>query len=114
MSEFYDEQKRVRPSQFDKYKNCKILIDKDTKDMLLETRDIDKIKLDPNDMYHTVDANEVSRLDLIAYKYYGNPLLWWVIAQANDIYDPLVYPKSGDIIRIPALSKMYDKDGILL
>lgn len=113
MGEFYKEIERKDPSPFDRYKNCKILIDLETKETLLETREIKKVNLSSMDSYHTVDANEEGRLDLIAYQYYGNPLLWWVIAQANDIYNVIENPKPGDIIRIPDISNMYNKDGIL-
>lgn len=29
------------------------------------------------------------RLDLVAHALYGNPLLWWVLAEYNSIIDPL-------------------------
>lgn len=113
MGEFYksDDRKGVNP--FDRYKNCKILTDTETGEVLLSTREITKIKLSVDDRYHTVQANEVGRLDLIAYNYYGNPLLWWVIAQANDIYDPFNAPEVNTMIRIPSLVKMYDYEGVL-
>lgn len=114
MGEFYSSEDRKRVNQFDRYKNCKILTDLTTHDLLLETRDIQDIDLNVRDIYHTVQSNEERRLDLISYIYYGNPLLWWIIAQANDIYDPLTNPKSGDIVRIPSLTGLYDANGILL
>ena len=114
MGEFYKSEDRKKPSPFDRYKNCKILTDLETGDRLLESRDIRKINLNVDDYYHTVQPHEECRLDLIAYKYYGNPLLWWAIAQANDIYDPLTRPLSNEIVRIPSLVKMYDNEGLLL
>lgn len=45
------------------------------------------------------------RLDSIAYKQYGDPKLWWVIADANPDY--AFYPSEipiGTHIRIPTLS----------
>lgn len=35
----------------------------------------------PGAFLHTV--NESERLDLLAYKYYGNPKKWWLICDAN-------------------------------
>lgn len=114
MSEFYTEINQKNRDASDRYKNCKILRDKETNEVLLSTRDINKINLNNYDYYHTVNANEEFRLDLIADKYYNNPLLWWVLAQANDIYDPLSRPVSGDIIRIPSINTLYGNNGVLL
>lgn len=35
----------------------------------------------PGTFLHTV--NQIDRLDLLAYKYYGNPKKWWLICDAN-------------------------------
>lgn len=35
----------------------------------------------PSTFLHTV--NQTDRLDLLAYKYYGNPKKWWLICDAN-------------------------------
>lgn len=113
MAEFYKETDRKNVKPFDRYKNCKILTDSTNDEILLSTRDIKEIKLNTDDIYHTVKPNEVCRLDIIAYTYYGNPLLWWVLAQANDIYDPFIEPEVGTVIRVPSLVKMYDHDGVL-
>lgn len=114
MREFYTETKRKLPDQYDRYKNCSILKDITTGDTLLSTRYTDKIALSDKDSYHTVQANEEGRLDLLANIYYKNPLLWWVIAQANDIYDPISKPVSGDILRIPSMITLYETGGVLL
>jgi hypothetical protein len=41
------------------------------------------IEPDPLDIYTVV--YESDRLDLLAYKYYGDVRYWWVIAQANSL-----------------------------
>lgn len=41
------------------------------------------IEPDPLDIYTIV--YESDRLDLLAYKYYGDVKYWWVIAQANNL-----------------------------
>ena len=112
--EFYEESKNSSKSYSDRYKNCKILKDIETKEVLLSTREIVDIPSHPNDLYHRVKSNEVSRLDLLAHKYYSNPLLWWVIAQANDIYDPMTMLLPGTLLRIPSLEVLYGNNGILL
>lgn len=40
------------------------------------------------------------RLDNLAYKYYGDSTLWWIIAKANDIVGKTVL-SADEVIRIP-------------
>lgn len=110
----YLESRNNSKSYSDRYKNCKVLEDIDTGEVLLSTREIIDIPKNPNDIYHRVQSHEVHRLDIIAAMYYKNPLLWWVIAQANDIYDPLVAIEPGTILRIPDIETLYGNNGILL
>jgi hypothetical protein len=114
VSEFYIEVNQRNDDRSDRYRKCKILRDKETNEVLLETRDIKAIPLHANDIYHTVEAHQKCRLDILANIYYGNPLMWWVIAQANNIHDPLKGPLSGDTVRIPSLVSLYGNDGLLL
>lgn len=64
------------------------------------------------DVYTTVDLVSENRLDIIAHKYYGYSLYWWIIAIANDIIDPFNIP-IGTVLRIPPLSALYDKGSVL-
>ncbi len=50
--------------------------------------------------YHQVLENERGALDLIAYQWYKDCSLYWVIAIFNNIIDPLSV-KPGDILAIP-------------
>ena len=43
------------------------------------------------------------RPDLLAYAAYGNELLWWVIVEANNVYDYEEDLKAGTQIIIPQL-----------
>jgi hypothetical protein len=43
------------------------------------------------------------RLDQIAFRYYGDPSLWRVLAAANQVEDPTSVP-AGRLLRIPPLS----------
>lgn len=62
------------------------------------------------DQYHIVKKDE--RIDLIAYKYYSNRVedsskFWWVIADANDIQNPLdISEYVGKQILIPNISNL--------
>lgn len=52
---------------------------------------------------HTVRQNEVGMLDMIAKKYFGAgyEVLWWVIAQANNIMDMEIDMYPGQVLVIP-------------
>lgn len=114
MSEYYVESKNTSRIRSDRYRDCKQLLDKETGEVLLATRDIKDIPVKSSDIYHSVKSNEVNRLDLLAHVYYKNPLLWWVIAQANNIYDPYADIEPGTILRIPDIETLYGNNGILL
>jgi hypothetical protein len=53
-----------------------------------------------NEDYYIV-ARAEDRLDLIAFDFYGDSTLWWVIAMANDIPGDSMYPPMGFQLRIP-------------
>ena len=54
--------------------------------------------------YASHQVSEGDRLDNLAYQYYGDPTVWWRIADANPdvLYWDVLTP--GIIIRIPAIS----------
>jgi hypothetical protein len=49
------------------------------------------------------------RPDLIAYHYYGNGELFWILVFVNDIYDSPEGFYAGRYINIPDLNKLRDK-----
>lgn len=51
------------------------------------------------------------RLDQLANNYYGDPKLWWAIAQINNVKNPLTDLKIGMLIRIPLLTSLI-KSGV--
>lgn len=59
------------------------------------------IPFSPRDSYVEVTSATAGRLDLLAYTAYQSPELWWVIAQANNIFFPAADVQVGDILRIP-------------
>lgn len=65
------------------------------------TRPPVKIPESDEDMFHLVTQADERRIDLIAHRYYGDVNLWWVIAEANNIINPMVLTV-GDVLRIPA------------
>jgi len=58
--------------------------------------------------YVTFASKYVGRLDLLSYKVYGTPYLWWVIALANDIMDPFDQTAVGNLLMIPDIADVYD------
>lgn len=54
----------------------------------------------PDDTFYRVRG--VDRIDLLAYNFYGDPVLWWVIAAANDMELLPTDLNEGDVLRIPS------------
>jgi hypothetical protein len=94
-----------------RYKDTKILNYNDG-EVRMETTE--KLIIDPadDDVYHQVDVGEENRLDLVAFRYYRNANLWWILATANNLNDPFVI-SIGMVIRIPSLNRIYGYKGIL-
>lgn len=111
---YYEEIVRYNTSREDRYRNCKILKDIESDQNLLSTRDLPIIKVSNSDRYHEVKSFEEGRLDILAQRYYNNALLWWVIAEANDIFDPITEVIAGKDLRIPSIDSLYGYKGILL
>ena len=58
-----------------------------------------KIDIDDKDIFIT--SRDGDRLDLLAYKFYKDVSMWWVIAVANDITGATFTVEPGTEIRIP-------------
>ena len=54
-----------------------------------------------SDVVHVVTKAEQFNPDLIAYNFYGDETLYWVILMANSIMDPFTDLAAGTNIRIP-------------
>ena len=58
----------------------------------------------PNTSRIAVVPNDLEgRPDLLAYAAYGNELLWWVVVEANNVYDYEEDLKAGTQILLPIL-----------
>lgn len=71
-----------------------------------DTPDFSEFPLSPNDKIITIDQKYLGRLDLIAFDYYNDSNLWWVIALVNNIE---LIPTSmwvGMSLRIPVLDNV--------
>jgi hypothetical protein len=58
------------------------------------------ITVTPQDNY--IITKTTDRLDLIAFDFYGDSTLWWILAMANNLPGDSLYPGKGVQIRIPA------------
>lgn len=56
---------------------------------------------EPDDVFHIVQAGD--RIDLLAYRYLGDPTLWWIICDYNDIFFPFDL-EVGIVLRVPSLA----------
>jgi nucleoid-associated protein YgaU len=58
------------------------------------------IPLSESDVYVITTVGD--RLDLLAYSYYNDSTLWWIISMANNnITRGALYPEPGTQLRIP-------------
>lgn len=94
-----------------RYKYLYTLLD-DCGEVYTETPDKIEVAENSTDTYFIVDTDHENRLDLVSYKFYGTPLLWWVIAEASDIFNPLIVPV-GTVLRVPVRSTLYGAKGVL-
>lgn len=89
-----------------RYTNTKTLTESDTKVKYFESIIYPKVKPSDDDFY--IISQEGDRLDLLAYKYYKDVSMWWIIATANNLNDANFFVKPGIQLRIPAnVDKIY-------
>lgn len=81
-----------------RYKNNQIIQSKEGK-RVYKTRIMPTINTRIDDIYVMTEYGD--RLDLLAYQYYNNATLWWIIAAANDIHDTSLSLEDGKVLRIP-------------
>jgi phage tail protein X len=83
-----------------RYAQTKQLKDIDTKKNYLESTIYPIIKPNDNDLY--IISEQGDRLDLLAYKYYNDVSMWWIIATANNLNDANFFVQPGIQLRIPS------------
>ena len=75
-------------------------IDSNTKNRYYQSLLDPTIEKDATDIY--VITTIVDRYDLLAWKYYGDAELWWIISAANpELQKDSLYLEPGTQIRIP-------------
>jgi hypothetical protein len=73
--------------------------DKSTGNRVLKSTLYPEVKIEDGDQFvYPIDGD---RVENIAYRYYGDSTLWWIIAKANGIRDGSFGLKPDEKIRIP-------------
>ena len=84
----------------DRYKFTKIINNKNTGNRVYKSTFYPKIRIGNADKFvYPIDGD---RLENLAYRYYGDSTLWWIIAQANKIRDGSYALKPDEKLRIPS------------
>lgn len=60
-------------------------------------------RLDKSMGSRTIETDRMTTLDIISLQQYGTPLLFWLIADFNDILDPLKIIPKGTTLQIPVI-----------
>lgn len=63
---------------------------------------------EPRDDDTVYQWDELDTIENVAFRFYQDTSLWWVIAKRNDLSDPTFALKKGDQIVIPSLRFLAD------
>lgn len=74
-----------------------------------ELSEMPGIEVQDDDILHTVISTD--RIDRMSYHYYGTSKLWWVIALANGLDNPMESLNQGEELVIP--SARYVREDLL-
>jgi hypothetical protein len=90
---------------YSRYISTKVFIDQEDENrVFFGTWAPPKIYETMEPSYHVVTADEIARPDLIAYRVYKDPNLWWVIALRNNIGFPLIDLTAGTVLTCPNIN----------
>lgn len=88
-----------------RYTNGTIDVNRSNQNFLVLRNNL-KLVQATGDVFVTITADIANRPDLIAFKAYGTPELWWVIYEFNNLRDPLFDLQIGQIIRLPSVDRV--------
>lgn len=106
------ENRTTKENRTSRYRTQKRLLN-DEDEQYIETYDGIDIKKSNTDSFYIVEKGFENRLDLISFKYYNNPLFYWIIAEASGIIDPFNVP-AGTVLRIPDKQSLYGIGGVVV
>lgn len=90
-----------------RYTNGKVEVNRSDKSFLVLRSALD-LPLANTDTSVTITQDLITRPDLISFKAYGTPDLWWVIYEYNGIFDPVFQLQPGQLIRIPEIGRVLE------
>lgn len=64
------------------------------------------IKRDPTDLVYFFEKKYEGRPEMLGFVFYGDPGMWWIIAQYNSILDPFAELVEGRILLVPSLERV--------
>ena len=76
------------------------------RELVYKTTMYPKIDRHETDIY--IHTREGDRLDNLAYLYYKDVKLWWILAQANHLGKGTMNVKGAQLIRIPTMDRVFD------
>jgi hypothetical protein len=88
-----------------RYTGGKFTLDTNSKEFLI-LRNTLVIPESESDIFLTIEGRFKKRIDLVSQKAYGRPDLGWVIADINNIREPLFDLTVGTELRIPPLGSV--------
>lgn len=94
-----------------RYGKLKRLVNEDG-EAYIETPNRIHIKESTNDSFYSVELGYENRLDLISYKFYKTPFLYWAIASVNHLDNPFDVP-AGVVLRIPDIASIQGIGGVI-
>ena len=93
--------------KYSRYTNGTVTVTRDGTEFLVLRN---SLNLEPEDGDRFVEITQdlAKRPDLISYRAYGTPDLWWVIYEFNNIIDPIFGVKPGQVFRIPEINRVIE------
>lgn len=102
------------PQSLNRYKNYDLVTTPvDPRPFLISPNEYTTFVSSEGASLYRVEKRFENRLDLIAYEFFGNATLTWILIHANNITNPLSIPEGTQLI-IPSLKVLYNAGGILL
>lgn len=97
---------------YERYRLNGVLLNKDKKHRYVRASIIPTIEKTPEDTYIITTIGDT--LDFLAFDYYKDSSLWWIIAAANpDIQFSSLYLEPGIQIRIPPVKFQSEVDELI-
>ena len=98
------EPSRSGNQKLSRYRSLKAAIDSDGNNYLLSQRKREILET-VNDTLYVVEPECENRIDMVSFKFYNTPHLWWAIAMMNHIKNPMRL-EVGIVLRIPPLDNI--------